>query len=816
MLGTTIGVFKNFGWSMSRSLFLALHRWTIAMPAMLKQMICGGVAALMLVAGANADSPFDAFKDAARYLNRNTWQCQTERCSLEVPSLPQKLIVMPLKLGDGSQPTFEMTFDGTCGSAGCPRAIILKDATGWRVILEGRAFRYLQSKTNGFADIASIWKDYSGGGRERTTLFVWSGDIYKERSAGESADTVQGSIQQAQAASPIQADAGQACASKKIILTPSERSCDFAILNDETYVSRSAQYAGADYYNFGRLRFGATVLTTPLAQSQSPVGGRTQVTRAYLSPASPSGRFRYVTTFSGDLLLNQFLFDRESKELRITNAGKYASDGDSIQWSPNERYALLASRLEGFQLVHVLENSTGAHAHFPNWGRNDDPSRLLNMRMDEAFHWTGDNEFLLNAAICRYQPGTDCLKVLSTQQKRPTLFVVKDGPRIEQQTTLRGATAEPTKIADAQRQVVQAFQKQVRDAANHVLRRTTIVETWALQDWIDKVSDTGGVALFSYSASQGWKLVTMGGGDVGVSSLVSLGVPQSYAEQLVAARNAKQEPRNQDQLPEDESNFKGAKLWRHLQVGCGMPGGVNVQVRWFGNLPFDYNFVVTGFDSPNDRNRLLDPNFVAELVDHIKGEARKRCEESVRRRQAQGISDNWLVAFRNNQGLFLEFEALFKASENHWTIHNDYRDGILAQQAAQQAAEARRAAAEAERARQENERRLARSNFIEKFHVEGTTDDTNLGANPFQYRNKIVGVQTKFVRMLSESEAVFKLNTELLVGNVPTTRFRGNELVVLAVKVLGTKAVKTPNGEIVLPYGEYVGDFPCSQDCPFH
>lgn len=66
--------------------------------------------------------------------------------------------------------------------------------------------------------------------------------------------------------------------------------------------------------------------------------------------------------------------------------------------------------------------------------------------------------------------------------------------------------------------------------------------------------------------------------------------------------------------------------------------------------------------------------------------------------------------------------------------------------------------------------------------------------------------------MLSENEAVFSLNgPELFVSGVPPTMFRGGEVVILGIRVLGTKGVKTPGGEATLPYGEYVGAYKCIQ-----
>ncbi len=91
----------------------------------------------------------------------------------------------------------------------------------------------------------------------------------------------------------------------------------------------------------------------------------------------------------------------------------------------------------------------------------------------------------------------------------------------------------------------------------------------------------------------------------------------------------------------------------------------------------------------------------------------------------------------------------------------------------------------------------------------------DLIANPFVYKGVVVAVQTIFARMLAENEAVFSWNNqEILATGVPTTAFRGNETVILGIKVLGTKAVKTPGGEVTLPYGEYVGAYKCARsDC---
>ena len=93
----------------------------------------------------------------------------------------------------------------------------------------------------------------------------------------------------------------------------------------------------------------------------------------------------------------------------------------------------------------------------------------------------------------------------------------------------------------------------------------------------------------------------------------------------------------------------------------------------------------------------------------------------------------------------------------------------------------------------------------------------DLVANPFVYKGTVVALQTVFVRMLSENEALFSLmrnfltRDEVVATAVPSTMFRGNEEMILGIRVLGTRTVKTPGGEVTLPYGEYVGAYKCSQ-----
>lgn len=127
--------------------------------------------------------------------------------------------------------------------------------------------------------------------------------------------------------------------------------------------------------------------------------------------------------------------------------------------------------------------------------------------------------------------------------------ILLTSPKTPQQTNITGSTlpvASSTntttvqnqsipnqqQIVGTQPEIAQSFRGQIQNADLITLRGTTIVSTYALQEWGDE--NKGGQALLEYNSSQGWILISMGGGVWSVSSLVQIGVPQLIAEQLVA------------------------------------------------------------------------------------------------------------------------------------------------------------------------------------------------------------------------------------------------------------------------------------------
>lgn len=85
-----------------------------------------------------------------------------------------------------------------------------------------------------------------------------------------------------------------------------------------------------------------------------------------------------------------------------------------------------------------------------------------------------------------------------------------------------------------------------------------------------------------------------------------------------------------------------------------------------------------------------------------------------------------------------------------------------------------------------------------------------LRANPFPFKDKIVGLYTVFTQMISEKEAMF--GGDLVATGVPSTLFtRTGVEVFLAVKVQGLRPIKILGSEISVPYGSYVGSYLCKQ-----
>lgn len=81
--------------------------------------------------------------------------------------------------------------------------------------------------------------------------------------------------------------------------------------------------------------------------------------------------------------------------------------------------------------------------------------------------------------------------------------------------------------------VAHDFSAKIQNSSAITLGGTVVVPPYALQIWGDE--NKGGEALLKEDPSgTTWNIVTLGGGEWTVGDLVGAGVPESYAEQLVA------------------------------------------------------------------------------------------------------------------------------------------------------------------------------------------------------------------------------------------------------------------------------------------
>ena len=111
-----------------------------------------------------------------------------------------------------------------------------------------------------------------------------------------------------------------------------------------------------------------------------------------------------------------------------------------------------------------------------------------------------------------------------------------------------------------------------------------------------------------------------------------------------------------------------------------------------------------------------------------------------------------------------------------------------------------------------------REEFEKSSAIAQWVESDELNANPFRFKGQIVGVFSRFKKMISENEAMFGAadpkfdgSDVLIIGKVPSTTFSTAQGVALAVRVVGMRPLKTANGETNIPDLEFVGLRFCSQ-----
>jgi hypothetical protein len=126
------------------------------------------------------------------------------------------------------------------------------------------------------------------------------------------------------------------------------------------------------------------VLLSKIPVSYSSNGPISYARQIIVSNPSPSGNLNFFKACDGSLCWALFFVDKQNRKLNKTNAGKYGPH-TWVQWSRDERYAILASENDGASWLHAIDMKTGN-------------SRVVEEEFHgtiqlNSFSWINDKEF---------------------------------------------------------------------------------------------------------------------------------------------------------------------------------------------------------------------------------------------------------------------------------------------------------------------------------------------------------------------------------------------------------------------------------------
>lgn len=102
------------------------------------------------------------------------------------------------------------------------------------------------------------------------------------------------------------------------------------------------------------------------------------------------------------------------------------------------------------------------------------------------------------------------------------------------------------------------------------------------------------------------------------------------------------------------------------------------------------------------------------------------------------------------------------------------------------------------------------ADFVKKNKVEIWPSIESLQVNPFVYENKVIGLKSRFTKMLTATEAIFDDN--VIVYGIPKGKFLEKTSVVIAGIVSGNKTIKNPfGGEVSFPNIKYKDVYFCNE-----
>ncbi len=123
---------------------------------------------------------------------------------------------------------------------------------------------------------------------------------------------------------------------------------------------------------------------------------------------------------------------------------------------------------------------------------------------------------------------------ISQRQTSPSYLQNNLGSSFPIPTQTSNNSSSSSQQASSTQEVTQAFSQQTNISDPTLTAGTAIVVfPYALQPW--STTNGGGAALLQYDSVKGWVLISGGGGVWDVPSLVTTGVPQTIAIQLITA-----------------------------------------------------------------------------------------------------------------------------------------------------------------------------------------------------------------------------------------------------------------------------------------
>ena len=148
---------------------------------------------------------------------------------------------------------------------------------------------------------------------------------------------------------------------------------------------------GLTFTTGGQLLYQDEVLLKQIPVSYSSTGDVTYAQRLLVSDPSPSDRFDVVKacespTNESGLCWSVFLVDRQLKTAQKVDVAKYGGQ-DWVQWSADERYAVLAESTEGVTFFVALDLQTSKSRMFEQTSATADLS---------SFRWIDNRTFQVN------------------------------------------------------------------------------------------------------------------------------------------------------------------------------------------------------------------------------------------------------------------------------------------------------------------------------------------------------------------------------------------------------------------------------------